>query len=258
VTFTPAAQLSSDLEQLHLAHPVVRRVLDRFLAQGFSAHDLSRATAIVSPDSVIRVIAYARLSLFGPGAARLHDELVAIAAPWNGNASAATGVEPYRDSATVAKAVETAERLLATGGAEPNATIKANVAKSAEALFTALWRPLHDEADARAARAKNGLATRARKEADDLRVLLRRRRKDLRASMGDLRQGDLLADTSDTASLREQQRQLRFDLDEMSRRDLELEKDIDHEPEAVAALYDVRMARLTPMGLVVSWPESMT
>ena len=76
--------------------------------------------------------------------------------------------------------------------------------------------------------------------------------------MRELRQGDLLADTSDAASLRDQQRQLRLDLDEMSRRDIELERDIEEEPEAVAALYDVRMTRLSPVGLVVSWPESMT
>jgi SNF2 family DNA or RNA helicase len=258
VTFTPVAQLSSDVEQLHLAHPVVRRVLGRFLAQGFSAHDLSRTSAIISPDSVIRVIVYARLSLFGPSAARLHDELVAIAAPWNGLPDSAASVEPYKDAATVSKAVELTERLLATGARHPGKKVCEDIAASAETLFSALWRPLHDEADARAARAKSGLATRARKEADELRVLLKRRRNDLRHSLQELRQGDLLADTSDAAATKEQQRQLRLDLEEMSRRDAELEVDIDREPEAVAALYEVRMTRLSPVGLVVSWPESMT
>ncbi|MBX7197428.1 MAG: DISARM system SNF2-like helicase DrmD, partial [Sandaracinaceae bacterium] len=217
VTFTPVAQLSSDVEQLHLAHPVVRRVLGRFLAQGFSAHDLSRASAIVSPDSVIRVIVYARLTLFGPGAARLHDELVAVAAPWNGGADTASRVEPYKDATTIAKAVELTERLLATGARRPGAVACQEIAKSTESLFNALWKPLHDEADARAARAKSGLATRARKEADELRVLLERRRNDLRLSLAELRQGDLLADTTDAAATREQQRQLRLDLEEMGR-----------------------------------------
>ncbi|MCC7543037.1 MAG: DEAD/DEAH box helicase [Deltaproteobacteria bacterium] len=258
VTFTPLAHLSSDVEQLHLAHPVVRRVLDRFLAQGFSAHDLSRVSAIVSPDSVIRVLVFARLSLFGPGAARLHDEIVATAAPWNGDAAVAAKVEAYRDAATIAKAVELTERLLAGGVKAPGERVKANVAESAEALFGALWQPLHDEADARAAQAKGGLATRARKEADDLRILLERRRRDLRASMVELRQGELLADKSDAAAVREQRRQVELDLAEMGRRETELETDIDAEPEAVAALYDVRMTRVSPVALVVAWPESMT
>ncbi|MFS8069622.1 MAG: DISARM system SNF2-like helicase DrmD, partial [Byssovorax sp.] len=66
VTFHPLASLSENAEQLHLAHPLVKRILDRFLAQGFGAHDLTRVTAVVAPDeSVIRVVAFARLTLFG-------------------------------------------------------------------------------------------------------------------------------------------------------------------------------------------------
>lgn len=30
------------------------------------------------------------------------------------------------------------------------------------------------------------------------------------------------------------------------------------EPAAIESLYEVRMSRLTPVGLVVAWPESMT
>ena len=44
----------------------------------------------------------------------------------------------------------------------------------------------------------------------------------------------------------------------MSRRAEELERDLDREPEAIAELYEVRMTRLTPVGLVVSWPEMLT
>ena len=259
VTFAPVAHLSSEVEQLHLAHPVVRRVLDRFLAQGFSAHDLSRVSAVVAPDdSVVRVLVYARLSLFGPGAARLHDELVAIAAPWSGDPATASSVEPERDAAAAAKAIELTERLLASGARAPGELVLANLAKSAEALFTALWRPLADEADARAVRAKSGLLGRARKEADDLRALLERQRKAIRKSIADLSQGELYRDSGDTASLKEQQRQLKLDLDHMSRRAEELERDLDREPEAIAELYEVRMTRLTPVGLVVSWPEMLT
>jgi hypothetical protein len=102
----------------------------------------------------------------------------------------------------VSKAVELTERLLATGARHPGKKVCEDIAASAETLFSALWRPLHDEADARAARAKSGLATRARKEADELRVLLKRRRNDLRHSLQELRQGDLLADTSDAVPRR--------------------------------------------------------
>ena len=68
---------------LHLSHPFVQRMLGRFLAQGWSAHDLARVTAVRNPyDGIARVIAFGRLSLFGAGATRLHDQLVSVAAPW--------------------------------------------------------------------------------------------------------------------------------------------------------------------------------
>ena len=133
VTFHPLESLSEDAEQIHLAHPLVRRILDRFLAQGFGAHDLSRVTSVVAPDeSVIRVLVYGRLTLFWQGAARLHDQLVTIAAPWSGEPAA---VAPYKDRATAVFAVTSTEKLLASGANAPNATIATRVQKNADALF---------------------------------------------------------------------------------------------------------------------------
>ena len=51
--------------------------VQRYLAQGFSANDLSRVTVVRSKrDAVARVIVFGRLSLFGVGAARLHDAVM--------------------------------------------------------------------------------------------------------------------------------------------------------------------------------------
>ena len=101
VTFEPLETMHQEAEQLHLAHPFVKRLLDRFLAQGFGANDLSRTCGVVVPEATVaRVIAYARLSLFGRGAARLHDEIISVAAPWSpGQAEA---VAPYKDPETAA------------------------------------------------------------------------------------------------------------------------------------------------------------
>ncbi|HRI08498.1 MAG TPA: DISARM system SNF2-like helicase DrmD, partial [Nannocystaceae bacterium] len=110
VTFEPLDRLGDDAEQLHLAHPFVKRILDRFLAQGYGAHDLSRVTGVVHPgEHGARVLAYARLTLFGPGAARLHDELITVAAPWPRTGQ---DLAPYRDPVTAAKARELCERAL--------------------------------------------------------------------------------------------------------------------------------------------------
>ncbi|MCB9597421.1 MAG: DEAD/DEAH box helicase, partial [Sandaracinaceae bacterium] len=215
VTFEPLARMTSETEQLHLAHPVLRRVLDRFLAQGFSAHDLSRVSAVVAPDdTVIRVLAYARLSLFGPGAARLHDEIIAIPAPWSGGDEP---VEPYKDPATAQRAIESTERLLALGASAPGATLAAKITARAAALYAELWPALEDEADARAVAARNGLSQRARREADELRALLRRQKRAIEKQTNIVAQMELFAQ-AETKTDREQQRQLKLDHEHMRAR----------------------------------------
>ncbi|MCG8556097.1 MAG: DISARM system SNF2-like helicase DrmD [Proteobacteria bacterium] len=255
VTFEPLARLTEATEQLHLAHPFVKRILDRFLAQGFGAHDLSRVASVIAPDdSVIRAVGYARLSLFGPGAARLHDEIIAVAAAWDGSATTLT---PYKDAATIAKAVETAESLLAKGApALPSATQK-RIAEHAADLYRSLWPFLDDEADARAAAAKNGLGQRARREAGELRTLLSRQKRAIEERLRIVGQMELF-EIAETKTDKEQQRQLRLDHEFMKARLSSIDEELQTEPDAIESLYDVRMTRVSPVGMVVSWPEFMT
>jgi len=251
VTFEPLVSLSEDAEQLHLAHPLVRRILDRFLAQGYGAHDLSRMCAVVVPDeSVARAIAYARLTLFGHGAARLHDELIAVAASWKPGQTET--LKPYKEAAT-AKAVEVTERALAAGAKAPGARITAPILREAAGIFSALWPHLASESDARATDARNGLAQRARKESEDLAALLARQRAAINTARDDLRQHTLFEVTEKT-----QKRQVELDLRHLDRRAGEIDREVEEEPAAIEKLYEVQMSRLTPVGLVIAWPETMT
>jgi hypothetical protein len=226
-------------------------ILDRFLAQGFGAHDLARVTAVVAPDeSVIRVVAYARLTLFGQGAARLHDEIIPLAAAWSGEGAT---VEPYKDRATVVRAVAIAERLLATSAPVPNEKIAARIRAHAAALFAALWPHLHAEADALATDARTGLAQRARREADELRVLLQRQQVAIDKAEAHLRQEELPGIQD-----KDQRRQVDLDLRHLADRRVEAARELETEPAAIEALYEVRIPRLAPIGLVVAWPEAMT
>jgi hypothetical protein len=67
---------------LHLDQRVAQRLLSRFRSQGFIHHDLSRACLAQPTDSIPRVILLGRLSLYGHGEERLHEELVPITARW--------------------------------------------------------------------------------------------------------------------------------------------------------------------------------
>ena len=67
--------------QVHLEHRLVRRLISRFLSQGFQAN-LSRLSVITGPGAQPRVVLMGRLAVFGAGAARLHEEIIPITAIW--------------------------------------------------------------------------------------------------------------------------------------------------------------------------------
>lgn len=259
VTFSPVGRLTGDVEQLHLAHPLTKRILDRFLAQGFSAHDLRRVTAVIDPDGgEVFAIGYARLTLFGPGAARLHDELVSVAAPWDGSLEGARTLTPSTDRTGTAELIKATEGRLASGAPAPTGRAAASVSGAADALMASLWHPLEVEADARAVAAKNGLSARARAESEEMRALLERQRRAIEKTRRALTQTDLFEDLGDSAEAREQRRQLALDIEHMDGRERAIATDLEREPAAIEALYAVRRTLVSPVGVVVSWPRSWT
>src|SRR5262249_9180283 len=142
ITFSPLGRLTSDIEQLHLAHPFTKRVLDRFLSQGFSAHDLSRVSAVIDPEAgEARVLAYARLTLFGAGAARLHDELIAVAAGWDGSIEG-SGSVTLCDAAQTALLVKAVEAQLVVGAPAPKGRAGDTITAAAQPLMVSLWKAL--------------------------------------------------------------------------------------------------------------------
>ena len=56
--------------QVHLEHRLVRRLLGRFLSQGFQS-GLNRVTVIAGPGAQPRIVLIGRIALYGPGAAGL-------------------------------------------------------------------------------------------------------------------------------------------------------------------------------------------
>jgi hypothetical protein len=246
VTFEPLTSLSSEAEQLHLAHPLVKRILDRFAAQGFGAHDLSRRCAVAVPgESVARVIAYARLTLFGNGAARLHDELVTVAAAWTPGETPT----PYKDPVTAQRSRDVTEKALALGAPAPKGRVVEQALEQAEDLFAVLWPHLEAEAESRGVDAKQGLTRRAHKESEDLKTLLKRQQKETEGDLRTLRQLTF-AQVSD----KQQRRQVELDIKATEQRQENFNAQLAEEPGKIEALYHVQMTRLTPVGLVIAWP----
>jgi hypothetical protein len=218
----------------------VRRLLARVLTAGFQA-GLNRACVIRSGGAADRAVLLGRLALYGPGAVRLHEEIIPIAAAWQGG----TGRVPLRALAASdeAGAAVITELESALGGAEP-------VSDSTAARFTATiagdvadLRPaLEAQAAARRGEVAKELTNRGREEAESLRKLLKSQIDRIRAERGkDDRQGELDL---------EENRQREADRRSWEAKLERLTEQLEAEPARLREGFEVRAARIEPIGMV--------
>ena len=231
--------------QLHLEHRLVRRLLSRFLSQGFQS-GLQRVCVIAGQGVQPRVVLLGRLALYGPNAARLHEEIIPVTAPW---------IEATRDNAPLRafgdRGQETTLAQLDAALREPrqprpHATARAKswARKDAEDLAPELGR----RSDAAKVAAETALAARGREEAASLRALLQAQRDRIVAADRELDAPQLLLFEDD------ERKQLRLDRAHRTRRLHELDLEIEREPRRVEEGYGIVASRLDPVGLVYLWP----
>ena len=251
VIFEDAGVLTEDMVHLHLEQRVVQRLLARFRSQGFIHHDLSRACLAQAADSIPRVILLGRLSLYGQGAERLHEELVPLAARWTELSQRQGPLTAYARE-TEAKTLELLERAFDDSRHMPGEVIQRKLLEAAARDIEDLLPQLEPRADELAALAIEKLKKRGEREEKDLRETLERQRK---------RVGEELAK-------HENDRQLTIDYDEEEKRQFEsdmrswrtrleqFDRDLEQEPQRVRNFYEVRVTRVEPVGLVYLWPET--
>ena len=118
VVFVDTGKMNAEVVHLHLEQRAVQRLLGRFIAQGFVHNDLSRACLAQTSDAIPRVILLGRLCLYGPGAARLHEELIPVTARWTDPKVRKGLLSPYAREAEL-KTMDLLEQaiLLKTTGA---------------------------------------------------------------------------------------------------------------------------------------------
>ena len=232
--------------QLHLEHRLVRRLLSRFLSQGFQA-GLQRVCVIAGQGAQPRALLLGRLALYGPNAARLHEEIIPVTAPW---------IEAARDSAPLRafgdRGQETTLAQLDAALRDPrrppvHATARALTwaRKDAEDLAPELAR----RAETARADAEGKLAARGQEEAASLQNLLLAQRDRILQQEQQAeapQQLDLFAD--------DERKQLRLDRASRQKRLSEIGDEIEREPQRVRQGYQVTAHRLEPVGLVYLWP----
>ncbi|MFK9004752.1 DISARM system SNF2-like helicase DrmD [Pseudomonas pergaminensis] len=252
VLFEPPPKMNSAAVQLHLSHPLVKRVFSRFLSQGYSSHDLNRVTIVRSNDSLIRVIVFGRLSLFGKGAARLHDQLVSVAARWVETSD--SPLKPFAEDAD-RRALDSLEQVLVESPTLEGISdsVREKVIAAAPTLFSQLWEYVEAEADARAQEALLDLERRGLDEAQQLEEILKRQRDAIERQL-QLKAPQLAFDFETLT--KGEQKQVEAERKHMEQRLIAIDREILEEPDDLKSLYHVSLRRLQPVGLVVLWPKT--
>jgi hypothetical protein len=253
VVFKDTGILTEDTVHLHLEQRVAQRLLARFRSQGFIYHDLSRACLAQTDDSIPRVILLGRLSLYGQGAERLHEEIVPLAARWVEPSLRTGPLNAYARDAQ-AKSLALLERSLVKDGRRmPDEEIQKKLLEAAPSDIDELLPQLEPRAVEFAAIALDKLRKRGEREERDLRETLERQRDRVRQELGkhdtEFKQLSLGFDD-------EEVRQLESNMRAWRRRLEQFERDLEHEPDRIRDFYVVRARRVEPVGLVYLWPET--
>ena len=253
VVFEDAGVLSEDAVHLHLDQRLAQRLLARFRSQGFIHHDLSRACLAQSADAVPRVVLLGRLSLYGRGAERLHEELVPLAARWVEPSQRKGPLTAYAREAET-KTLELLEKSIAESAQHmPNDVIQSRLLTSAARDIGELLPQLEPRAKELAALAVERLHKRGEREAADLTETLQRQRdrvgQELVRNEGEFQQLTLGFDEDEKRQLESNMRSWRVRLEQFDR-------ELTQEPQRIQDFYEVRAQRSEPVGLVYLWPES--
>jgi superfamily II DNA or RNA helicase len=249
-----------DVVQLHLEHRLVKRLISRFVSQGFRA-SVGRITAVATNVAQPRVVLIGRLALFGPNARRLHEEIIPITAAWRDNGRDATALIPYREGGE-ATTIEQLDRALREGHA-PSIDVIDRLRASVERDIADLRPHLEARADASEDTAKADLAENGRREASAMAELLQRQidkvREAMRAKLPPPpAQIDLFGPSAEEMRQQAEKEMRQFEADRRSWDDklVRLQAELESEPAEIRNGYEVKARQLEPLGLVYLWPSS--
>ena len=262
VSFEPSTTLAAETVQLHLQHKLTQRALWQFRSQAFGEEKLARVAIVSDPShSRKRVLALAKLSVYGTGASRLHEELLVVASFWSEGDDPAR-LEPFKTADAEEKALESLSNVLARVGSSsvPEHIVKMLMAGAARDE-DALWGKVTARAEQRIAFARERLDQRANVEAEEMARILQSQRAAIEKELSKRQ-----AVKDDPRALQvtmpwlpeeqDQKAQYEADTRHIAKRRAEVERELETEPQRIRELYAVQHHRLERVGLVYLWPTT--
>lgn len=250
VVFESPEHIDDSCVHLHLEHRVVQRLLGRFRAQGFVYDDLARACVGQTDDAIRRVILMGRLSLYGPGASRLHDELVMVTARWVDPLGRKEPLRPYAEDSEkftiqiLEKAFERVRDRKVRHEVEDK--LKVNAPQDVAELLPHLTKRAEDAAR----KAAELLAKRGDRESKELRAIIENQRKRILKLQGEDSAQMTLG--FDERELRQREAERKA----WNKRLVDIDRELEEEPAQIIRNYQVQTSRVEPIGVVYLWPIS--
>ncbi len=253
IVFQSPDHIDESAVHLHLEHRVVQRLLGRLRAQGFVHNDLARACVGQTDDAIRRVVLLGRISLYGSGASRLHDEIIAVAARWIDPIARKGPLAPYAEDTeklTLAALEKSFENAHARRVDE---AVERKLQAAAPQDVTDLLPHLRVRAASLTASAKAVLGTRGRLEADAMRRIIEDQRKRILLRQDEVQRNEAQLtfgwDKLQLLQLQDERTGWDKRLDEIGR-------EVDEEPARILKSYEVQADRVEPIGVVYLWPIS--
>ncbi|MCB1021860.1 MAG: helicase, partial [Acidobacteria bacterium] len=193
------------------------------------------------------------LALYGPRAARLHEELLAVTARWIDPKIRDSALTPYaRDTET--RTLDLLYDSLLRNPVQPiSDVVQLQLRQGASRDVAELLPHLESRGEALAAAAMDRLAARADSESKAMRQILENQQRHIERTVekyaGPSAQRMLPGMEDELRQLRDNQRYWQERL-------ASLEHELEEEPQRIADIYQVQAKRLEPVGLVYLWPVS--
>jgi hypothetical protein len=191
------------------------------------------------------------LSLYGTGGARLHEELIEVAARWTDPADRkGKGLQPYSRDAEQ-KTLELLETALgSTAKSLPEQVLK-RLAAATRRDVQELTPALEREGTEARKDAERRLKERAQRESDAMRALLVDQEKRIRETEKKAESPQYSIDFKG-----DEAKQLERDRQHWRKRLARLAEDQKREPDRILESYEVKAARIEPVGIAYLWPAT--
>jgi hypothetical protein len=193
-----------------------------------------------------RVVLLGRISLYGSGASRLHDDIIAVTARWIDPVARKAPLTPYAEG-TDKDAMRALEKAFeAARGRRVPQGVESKLQSVAPQDVAELLPHLQQRAATVADAAKALLAARGKQEADAMRAILADQRKRILA----------MQDQLQIPLLEEERRQQEDERKSWVKRLIAIDREVIEEPARILRSYEVQAPRVEPIGLVYLWPVS--